>query len=46
MKVIYYGFVLSYIFMGRGAQIQVAVTFLKVVLKNSSEENYLGTMSQ
>lgn len=29
MKVIHYGFVLSYIFMGIGAQIQVAVTFLK-----------------
>lgn len=46
MKVIHYGFVLSYIYMGRGTQIAVAVTFLKEVLRNSSEENYPGTMSQ
>nr|DAP48063.1 MAG TPA: hypothetical protein [Caudoviricetes sp.]DAU85238.1 MAG TPA: hypothetical protein [Caudoviricetes sp.] len=44
MKVIHYGFALSYIYMGRGTQIPVAVTFLKVVLKCSSEENCLGVM--
>lgn len=46
MKVIHYGFVLSYIYMGRGTQIPVAVTFLKVVLKSSSEGNYLGMMNR
>ena len=39
MKVIHYGFALSYIYMGIGAQIPDAVTFLKEVLRNSSEEN-------
>lgn len=39
MKVIHYGFALSYIYMGRDAQIPVAVTFLKEVLRNSSERN-------
>ena len=29
MKVIHYGFVLSYIYMGRGTQIPIAVTFPK-----------------
>ena len=45
MKVIHYGFALSYIYMGRGTQIPVAVTFLKVASRNSSEGNYLGAMS-
>lgn len=39
MKVIHYGFALSYIYMGRGTQIPVAVTFLKVASESSSEEN-------
>lgn len=46
MKVIHYGFALSYIYMGRGTQIPVAVTFLKAASRSSSEENLLGTMSQ
>nr|DAJ79751.1 MAG TPA: hypothetical protein [Caudoviricetes sp.] len=46
MKVIHYGFALSYIYMGRGTQIPVAVTFLKEALRNSSEENCLFPMSQ
>ena len=46
MKVIHYGFALSYIYMGRGTQIPVAVTFLKEALRSSSEENLLGMMSQ
>ena len=45
MKVIHYGFALSYIYMGRGTQIPVAVTFLKEALRSSSEKNCLGKMS-
>lgn len=30
----------------RGTQIPVAVTFLKAASRSSSEESYLGTMSQ
>lgn len=33
MKVIHYGFALSYIYMGRGTQIPVAVTFLHAKYK-------------
>lgn len=35
----------SYIYMGRGTQIPVAVTFLKEALRSSSEKNCLGKMS-
>lgn len=45
MKLIHYGFALSYIYMGRGTQIPVAVTFLKEALRSSSEKNCLGKMS-
>lgn len=33
------------IYMGRGTQIPVAVTFLKEALRSSSEKNCLGKMS-
>ena len=46
MKVIHYGFALSYIYMGRGTQIPDAVTFPKAASRSSSEENYPGTMSR
>lgn len=46
MKVIHYGFALSYIYMGIGTQIPVAVTFPKAASRSSSEENYPGTMSR
>lgn len=46
MKVIHYGFALSYIYMGRGTQIPVAVTFLKEALRSSSEKTCLGAMIQ